>query len=287
MTISETTSPPIGLIAGNGRVPFLVARGVRGAGRGLAVAAFRDQASPRLRGLASAFDWVGIARPGAWIRVLKAAGVRQAVMIGGVQKKAIYSPWRIFRYIPDWRAFRLWYVRVRKDRRDNAILLAIADELAGEGIELISSVEYCKEHLASDGLMTRTAMPGGVAADVEFGWRIARASAELDIGQSLAVKERDIIAVEAIEGTDAMIRRAGELCRAGGWTMIKVARPNQDMRFDVPTVGPETIRNLKAANARCLVVEAGRTIIVDKSLTLALADKLGIAVVGKTADAAT
>jgi len=281
---SATTRPPIGLIAGGGRVPFLVARGVRGAGRELAVAAFRDGASPRLRGLADSFEWVGIARIGSWIGALKSAGVRQAVMVGGVRKKAIYSPWRIFRYIPDWRAFRLWYVRVRADRRDNAILLAIADELAGEGIELISSVEYCKEHLASEGLMTRTALPRGADGDVEFGWRIARASADLDIGQSLAVKERDIIAVEAMEGTDAMIRRAGQLCRSGGWTMIKVARPNQDMRFDVPTVGPETIRNLKVARCRCLVVEAGKTIIVDKPITLALADKLGIAVMGKAAE---
>ena len=262
-------------------MPFLVARGVRGAGRELAVVAFRDGASPRLREAANVFRWVGIARPGSWIRTLKAAGVRQAVMVGGVRKKDVHTPWRIFRYIPDWRAFRLWYVRVRKDRRDNAILLAIADELAGEGIELISSVEYCNEHLASEGLMTRTAVPGGVAEDVEFGWQIARGSADLDIGQSLAVKERDIIAVEAIEGTNAMIRRAGQLCRAGGWTMIKVARPNQDMRFDVPTVGPETIRNLKVARGRCLVLEADKTLIVDKPITLALADRLGIAVVGK------
>ena len=134
--------------------------------------------------------------------------------------------------------------------------------------------------------MTRTAPPPQVQGDIEFGWRIARASADLDIGQAIAVKDRDIIAVEAIEGTDAMIRRAGRLCRTGGWILVKVARPKQDMRFDVPTVGPNTIRNLADAKCCGLVIEAGRTMIVDKPTTLALADKLKIAVGGKRADTA-
>ncbi len=116
------------------------------------------------------------------------------------------------------------------------------------------------------------------------GGRVPGGGPRLDIGQTLAVKECDVIAVEAIEGTDAMIRRAGRLCRTGGWTMIKVARPNQDMRFDVPTVGPQTLRNLKDARCACLVVEAGKTLIVDKPQTLALADELKIAIIGKQAD---
>jgi DUF1009 family protein len=218
---------------------------------------------------------------GNWLATLRRAGAAEAVMIGGVKKGEIYSPLRLLRYIPDIRTAWLWYVRVRKDKRDNAVLLAVADELKKEGIELVSSVKYCPEHLADEGLMTQTTVPRGAEQDVEFGWRIARASADLDIGQAIAVKERDIIAVEAIEGTDAMICRAGELCRVGGWTLIKVARPDQDMRFDVPTVGPATIRNLRDARCACLVVEAGKTVIVDKPDTLALADKLGIAVFGK------
>ena len=175
----------------------------------------------------------------------------------------------------------LWYVRVRKDKRDNAILLAVADELRAEGIEVVSSVKYCKEQLADEGVMTRMHPPRGCEADIEFGWRIARASAELDIGQSIAVKERDIIAVEAVEGTDEMIARAGRLCPVGGWTLVKVARPKQDMRFDVPAIGPNTLRNLTEAGCSCVVVEADRTMIVDKLATLALADSLGIAVLGK------
>ncbi len=275
----------VGLIAGNGRLPFLVARGMKASGMKVVVLGLRGFASPRLAGLADEFHWVGLTRIGSWLKALRRSGAVEAVMIGGVKKGEIYSPLRLLRYIPDIRTAWLWYVRVRKDKRDNAVLLAVADELKKEGIELVSSVKYCPEHLADEGLMTQTTVPRGTEQDVEFGWRIARASADLDIGQSIAVKERDIIAVEAVEGTDAMIRRAGELCRVGGWTLIKVARPDQDMRFDVPTVGPATIRNLRDARCACLVVEAGKTVIADKPDTLALADNLGIAVLGKRGQA--
>ena len=272
---------PVGLIAGQGRLPFLVAGGIRAAGRRVVVVGLRGFASRRLRGLADEFSWAGWTRLGSWIRFFRRHGVREAVMIGGVRKRAMYAPLRVLRMLPDLRTAWLWFVRLRKDKRDNAALRVAAEELDTEGIELVSSVKYCHEHLADEGLMTRAPLPRSVEADVEFGWRIARASAALDIGQSIAVKERDIIAVEAIEGTDAMIRRAGRLCPVGGWTLAKVARPYQDMRFDVPTVGPGTIRNLKDARCTCLVVEAEKTVIVDKPTTLALAEKLGIAVIGR------
>jgi hypothetical protein len=274
---------PVGLIAGSGRPPFLVAQGIRKAGRPVVIVGLQDHASPRLAYEADEFCWAGLTRMGRWISVLRRKGVSEAVMIGAVNKKHMYLPWRLVRFIPDFRTARLYYVRARRDKRDNAMLLAAADELKSEGIELVSSVKYCQEHLTSSGLMTQTPVPRGAQADVEFGWRIARASADLDIGQSIAVKECDIIAVEAMEGTDAMIRRAGRVCRSGGWTMIKVARPQQDMRFDVPTVGPSTLRHLKDAKCCCLVLEADRTLIVDKPATLALADRMGIAIVGKTA----
>ena len=273
----------VGLIAGYGRPPFLAANGIRKAGKKLVVVALTGSASIRLKGLADDFLWGSPMRIGRWISALRNRGVKEAIMIGGVRKQQMYARLRLLRYIPDVRTARLWYRRIRKDRRDNAVLLAVADELRHDGIELVSCVKYCKEHFADVGPMTRTPVPHGVEADVEFGWNIARASADLDIGQAIAVKERDIIAVEAMEGTDAMIRRAGRVCRIGGWTLVKVARPKQDMRLDVPTVGPNTIRNLHDAKCVCLVVEAGRTMIVDKPATLALADKLKIAVVGKQA----
>ncbi len=274
------SSQPVGLIAGHGRLPLLIAEGIRRSGRRLAVVALRGQADPALRELADSFRWVGVTRLGSWVRRLRRQGARQAVMAGSVRKADMYSPLRLLRFLPDLRTIKLWYRTLRHDKRDNAVLLAVADELAGEGIELMSSTEFCSEHLAGDGLMTRTPVGKSVQADAEFGFRIACASADLDVGQAIAVKERDVIAVEAMEGTDAMIARAGGLCRHGGWTLVKVARARQDMRFDVPTVGPETIERLGSAGGVCLVLEADKTLLVDKPEALALADRLGIAVLG-------
>ncbi len=277
----SSAKQPVGLIAGAGRAPFLVAAGILRRNRRLVVVALKGFASPRLTGLADDFTWAGLTRVGRWIRYLRKEGVREAVLIGSVRKKEMYLRFRLLRNLPDIRTARIWYAKVRKDKRDNSVLQAVADELAREGIELASSVKYCQEHLAGEGVMTRTRPSRSVEEDAEFGWRIARSSADLDIGQSVAVKEHDIIAIEAIEGTDEMIRRAGKLCKVGGWTLIKVARPRQDMRFDVPTVGPDTMRNLAEQKCACLVLEAGKTLIADKPATLVLADKLGIAVVGK------
>ena len=275
---------PVGLVAGAGRLPFLVADGVFKASRPLVIVALSGLGSRRLAELADVFTWSGLARVGKWISFFHAHDVREAILIGGVRKRDMYLPLRFLRYIPDPRTARLWYRTLRKDKRDNAVLLGVANEFRKEGIELVGSPKYCKEHFAEEGLMTRTPVPRRAQEDVEFGWRIARSSADLDIGQTVAVKERDIIAVEAMEGTDAMIRRAGRVCRVGAWTMVKVARPEQDMRFDVPTVGPHTIRNLKDAGCTCLVLEAAKTLIADKPATLALADRCKIAVVGKRSE---
>lgn len=276
--------PGVALIAGAGRLPFLAAHGILGAGKRLVLVALRGFASPRLAGLADEVHWVGLTRLGSWVRAMRRADISQAVMVGSVRKADMYSRFRVLRYIPDFRTARVWYHTVRHDKRDNAVLLAVADELGGEGIELVSSMTYCEEHLAGEGVLTTRQPNAQQSADIDFGWPVARESARLDIGQSLAVRERDIIAVEAIEGTDAMIARSGQLCPTGGWSLIKVARPNQDMRFDVPTIGPETLRNLAAAGCACLCVEAGRTVILDKPDTLKLADRLKIAIVGRSAD---
>ena len=142
------------------------------------------------------------------------------------------------------------------------------------------SVQYCREHVAHEGVMTRSAPGESVMRDVRFGWAIAKRMGDLDIGQSIAVKDQEVICVEAIEGTDEMIQRAGQLCPHGGWTLIKVAKPNQDMRFDVPTIGPGTIENLKKNGGKCMVVEAGMTMIVELTETIQLANQMKIDVVG-------
>jgi len=271
----------LGLIAGEGRLPFLVADGARAAGVRVVCVGLADSAEPALAEHVDIFALRAIARPGGWIRLLRRHGASRTIMAGRVAKPRIYTPWRIVRYLPDWRAFRIWYWRLRgRDKRNDTILCAIADELASGGIVLEDSTQYCREHLADDGLMTRCRGGLGVQADIEFGWEIVKRLGELDIGQAIAVREREVIAVEAIEGTAKMIERTGDLCRKGGWTLIKVAKPKQDARFDVPCVGPDTIRAMAANGGRCLVLEKGKVIIIDKPDTLRLADELGVAVVG-------
>jgi DUF1009 family protein len=275
------TENVLGLIAGQGRLPFLVAAGARKAQLKVICVGLAGNAEPGLAGEVDVFYEVAIARPGTWIRKLRKHGVTRTVMVGRVDKSRLFTPWRILRYLPDWRAFRVYYWRLRKrDKLNDSILTALADELASGSIILESSTVYCKEHLAAQGVMTKTPVRASVRDDIKFGWQIVKKLGELDIGQAIAVKEREVIAVEAIEGTAQMIERASRFCKAGGWTLIKASKPDQDERFDVPCVGPDTIRSLAKYGAKCLVVEADKTIIIDKPKTIEIADQLGIAIVG-------
>jgi len=277
----QNQSNILGLIAGQGRLPFVVADGARAAGLSVVCVALRNQADRQLAQHVDKFYWVSVARPGRWIKKLRRGGVGETIMVGRVAKQQIYTPWRLLQYLPDLRAIRIWYSRLRHiDKRNDTLLGALADELATGGIILEDSTKYCKENLAKEGVLTRTQPSSQTMRDIEFGWEIVKQMGNLDIGQSIAVKEQEVIAVEAIEGTDQMIDRAGQLCRAGKWTLIKTAKPNQDMRFDVPTVGAETIENLHKNKAACLVIEANKTLIVDMAQTIELADKYKIAIVG-------
>ena len=275
----------IGLIAGGGRLPFMVAAGARRAGLRVVCVGLDGYVDEPLAAEVDVFYPVAVARPGSWMRKLRKHGVTRVVMVGRVTKSHLFTPWRILRYLPDWRAFRIYYWRLRgKTKQTDTLLSALADELASGGIILENSTMYCREYLAEAGVMTQRSPGAQVEHDIEFGWPLAKKLGELDIGQAIAVKEREVIAVEAIEGTAEMIKRAGQFCKAGGWTLIKTAKPKQDMRFDVPCVGPETIRDLAAGGGRCLVVEAGKTLIIDKPQTLDLANQLGIAVIGVQAN---
>jgi DUF1009 family protein len=272
----------LGLIAGQGRFPYLVADGARAAGRRVVCVGLQGQAEAGLRDHVDSFHWVPLARLGRWIGALRRHGVDDTIMVGRVAKSNIYTPLRILQYLPDWRAFRLWYHRLRGcDMRNDTLLAALADELATGGIILGDSTKYCTEHLAREGVMTKRTPGAAVLADIEFGWGIVKEMGRLDIGQAIAVKEREVIAVEAMEGTDRMIERAGQLCRSGGWTLIKTGKPCQDMRFDVPTIGAETIENLKRNGAACVAVEAEKTLMLDMEEVIGLADRMKIVVVGR------
>lgn len=271
----------LGLIAGSGRLPFLVAEGAKKAGLKVVCVGLLDSVENNLSEKVDTFFNVAIARPGSWIRKLKKYGVTKTIMVGRVQKGKLFTPYRILHYLPDWRAFRIYYWRLRnKTKLNDSLLSALADELETGGIILEDSTMYCKEHLAGAGVMTNISKNPISQSELEFGWQMAKKLGELDIGQAIAVKEKEIIAVEAIEGTAAMIERAGKYCKSGGWTLFKVSKPQQDMRFDVPCVGPDTIKSLAENKAKCLVIEAEKTIIIDKPQTIELANKLGISIIG-------
>ncbi|UCE49368.1 MAG: UDP-2,3-diacylglucosamine diphosphatase LpxI [Phycisphaerales bacterium] len=283
--IRETTSESgdvLGLIAGAGKLPFLVAEGAKKAGLKVICVGLGETAEEGLAEEVDVFLRAAIARPGSWMRKLRKNNVTSAIMVGRVSKGRLFTPWRILRYLPDWRAFRIYYWRLRgKNKQTDMLLSAVADELASGGIKLKDSTMYCKEHLATAGVMGSKPPRPSIEDDIEFGWNIVKKLGELDIGQAVAVKEREVIAVEAIEGTAAMIERAGSLCRSGGWTLIKASKPLQDVRFDVPCIGPDTVKSLAENGGKCLIVEAGKTIIIDKPETIALANKLGVTILGR------
>ncbi len=259
---------------------MLVARGARAAGRRVVCAALAGNAWPELAAECDEFRWVGITKLGRWINVLRKGGCDEAIMVGRVHKSAMYDRWVYFRYIPDARTVRVWFTTLRRDKRPGTLLKALASEFASEGITLIDSTKYCAEHLATAGVMTRRQPTDAQWIDVRAGWDVCSAISRMDIGQAIAVLNKDVLAVEALEGTNPMIERAGQLCRVGGWTLIKVSNSEQDMRMDVPTVGTTTIEKLHAARAGCLVLEAGKTILLEKQKVLELADRCKIAVVG-------
>jgi DUF1009 family protein len=226
------------------------------------------------------FHWSGFARMGRIIRCFKRAGVRRLVMAGKVHKvNLLYRPWRLLALVPDWRFVRWWCFRRRPDNRDDTLLLSIIAEFARDGLHFESALDLCPELLVPAAVLTRRRPSAREEADIAFGWSLAKHMGRLDVGQSVMIKDRSVLAVEAVEGTDRAIARAGELCRAGGFVVVKVAKPQQDMRFDVPTVGTSTIETLHRAGGRVLAIEAGKTIVLDQEETVALADRHGITVV--------
>ena len=260
----------LGLIAGNGKFPFLVLEGAKRAGTSVAVAAIREETDPAIESLAERLTWVGIGQLGKMLRFFKDEGVDKAIMAGQVKHVQIFS-----RAIPDVRMLKML---LRLPRRNtDALIGAVADELASEGIELIDSTFFLKDQLPQPGTLSRRAPDERERSDVEYGLEIARGIAGMDLGQTIVVRDRACVAIEAMEGTDAVIRRAGELVR-GRLTVVKIAKPDQDMRFDVPVVGVPTIESMKDSGATCICLTAGKTLMFDREAMVKLADKHKIAI---------
>ena len=268
----------LGLIAGNGRFPFLVLDAARHAGHDVTVVALKEETFPDLvdvaaRPPAAAVHWISLGQLGKCISVLKDAGVTQAVMAGQVKHTKLFAD-----IVPD---MALLGVLMRlKAKNTDALISGVADALRGQGIELLDSTAFLGPLMAREGVLTKRAPTDAERADLQFGYRIADTIAGLDIGQMIVVKSAAVVAVEAMEGTDEVIARAG-LLAGPGTCVVKVAKPNQDMRFDVPVVGVSTIQAMKAAGATALSVDAGKTLMIDGEAIVRTADDAGIAIVGR------
>jgi DUF1009 family protein len=279
----------LGLIAGNGRFPFLLLDAARAHGLTVVVAAIKEETAPEMNVRASTdpgvrVHWLSLGELSKLIETFKAEGVTRAVMAGQVKHKQIFSSIR-----PDWRLAKL--LMSLRTRNTDMLLGAVAKVLGDEGIELISSTTYLEPLLAKAGVMTARAPSEDELADIAYGLSVAKAIAGYDLGQTVVVAAQACVAVEAMEGTDAAIARAGELFRTLGegdstlkraLTVVKVAKPNQNMRFDVPVVGVATIETMRAAGATCLCVEAGRTLLFDLERMVEVADAAGICIIGNS-----
>lgn len=275
---------PVGLIAGGGRLPINVAEGLNLRGNPVHGLGLADQYDPMLPPLCASFRQVGLLRVGSWGRALRRLGVSHAIMVGRVDKaKLMFDPLRALRHVPDMRTVLGWYKHLRHDKRSHAMLRLVARELEREGVELLDSTAAIPHMMSDAGVMGSVYPDAGQRGDIRFAWPLLNELLRLDIGQAIAVRQRDVISVEGIEGTDRMIERSGELCRRSGWTLCKGARAGHDRRSDVPSVGVKTIENLHRAGGGCLALAAGEVIMIDKDRTLAAADELGVAVMGVSA----
>jgi hypothetical protein len=279
---------PLGLIAGNGRFPFLLLDAARAQGRPVVVAAIREETEAAMEARAAedsgtTVHWLSLGELSRLIETFQHAGVRQAVMAGQVKHKQIFSSIR-----PDWRLAKL--LLNLRTRNTDMLLGAIAKVLGDEGIELVSSTSFMEPLLATPGVLTRRAPGEQERRDVAYGREVAAAIAGYDIGQTVVIASQACVAVEAMEGTDATIARAGALMRTledeastldRSLTVVKIAKPKQDMRFDVPVIGEATIAAMREARATCLSIEAGRTLIFDRAAVVTAADAAEISIVAQ------
>jgi len=275
MTTAQTTAATgvenWGLIAGNGDFPFLVLEGARSRGIEMAVIAIREEASPELERRASRLHWVSLGELSRTIELLHQEGVKHAVMAGQVKHNKIFSAIR-----PDWKLAKLLLTLPSKNT--DSLIGAVARVLADEGIELVDSTKFLGALLPAAGILTRRAPDQTESADINYGRAIAQQIAALDLGQTVVVRDRACVAIEAMEGTDETIERAARIVAGQRLVVVKVSKPAQDMRFDVPVVGLRTIEVMHRANATALALDAGKTLLFDRDALIAAADEASITI---------
>lgn len=280
MPDTNTNTTSWGLIAGNGRFPFLVLEGARSQGIDMAVIALKEEASPDLEKAAKRVHWVSLGELSKTIDLMHKEGVTQAVMAGQVKHNKIFSAIR-----PDWKLAKLLFSLPRKNT--DALIGAVARVLQDEGIQLVDSTLFLKPLLPEVGVLTRRAPNEHEAEDIAYGRGLAQQIAGMDIGQTVVISDRACVAVEAMEGTDEVIARAARIAAGKPLVIVKVSKPEQDMRFDVPVVGLPTVEQMREAGATALAVDAGRTLLFDRNKLIEVADAAGIAIQAFPAESAT
>lgn len=263
----------LGLIAGSGELPVAIATEARARGYTVIAVGLEPLAEKALAAAADEVSWVNVGKLGKIIDTLTKAGIGEAVMAGKVPKSLLYKS----KITPDLRAVKVLFSL--KDRNDDSIMLAIIRELEKDGIKLLDTTEFSSSLLTPEGVMTGSSPTEEEWRDIAFGWEIAKEIGRLDIGQTVVVKDKAVMAVEAIEGTDEAIKRGGKLAGKGA-VVVKVSKPQQDMRFDVPVTGMATVEAMISVHARVLAVEAGRSILLDRGKMVAHADRAGMSIVG-------
>ncbi|KPK41493.1 MAG: hypothetical protein AMJ78_05365 [Omnitrophica WOR_2 bacterium SM23_29] len=262
----------IGLIAGKSEYPILFAKAAKAKGFKIVAVAIEGETKEELKSFVDKLYWIKLGSLKELLGIFENEGIKKAVMAGGITKSRLFK--EPLKLDDEMKAI----LNKALDKKDETLLRVISSKLNSAGVELLDSTLFLEELLAKEGVPTKTKPSPSEEEDIRFGFAIAKEVASLDIGLSIVVKDKAVIAVEGIEGTDAMIIRGGELIDAGT-TVIKVARPNQDMRFDIPVVGPRTIRSMIKAKATCLAIEADKTLIIDKTETISLAEGHGISII--------
>ncbi len=277
----------VGLVAGWGRFPIVVAEALKKTGHEVVCCGIKGHADTRLIEICDHFKWFGMGKLGGQLKFFQTHDVRQATMAGKIFKTLLFQKFHLLRHMPDWHGMKqFWpvYVSKTKDRKDDTLLQIVTDSFNFGGVNMAPATDYAPELLASEGVLTRQKPSSNQLRDIQFAWNLAKEMGRLDVGQSVAVKGRAVLAIEAVEGTDECIGRAGSLCSGGDFVVAKVAKPQQDMRYDVPTVGVSTIETMKRAGASVLCIEADRTIVLDEPEFLAAANDAKMVVVAYSPD---